>query len=1126
MLFSELHFDGDLDATLLPAGTPFYLTYVENGYAYYLPPNSPIIAFDEARLADVVVEVRLFSAGTGSVIVRDSEAGRYTVTLDAAGQLTLYRSELALASSLVTPFDPNQWRSLRVSAMGDLLRVSVNGVEVLTASDPAPLPAGRIAFVNAADELYVDDFIVWIPQIEGMPDLNAADAPMAMAFQASSFSAPFNGSAEWTTALDSDPPNRLIVGNTIPGLYTQADISYADASGSGTLFTVPASHPRYNEVYDVSPDGKWLAYMCRIGTHADICLVPLSDGIVINITNDTVFDSNPRWLTGTNQFIYNTATSPNVTSLVTITDEAAMTVSMETLDGLTCGGVAVTAGQYVFCMLNGNLTVYDLNNRSAGMQDATIATTGVTLTSPSRLEAVITPGGAIRLAYEYQVPVPNNPSVPTVGWGTFTTNPFTLTHERQIDFPIDENDMQGASRPAWSADGTRLAYFALHYTSVAVGQRAIIRDRVRTVNADSGAVSVDLTDTSLTSNVRIAITRLDWSRLLLEPTPICSFRTFASPSAIRYLPNTSALALLEVPGLTTLYPLYYAIGDAPDFEPTITQWWLVSSGRTNNNGDLIADGWIWAGNVEGDTTGCALSIPQQEPALPPPAPPPPGLCEIQLKPYTITTIRSNDFTTDVAFYASEWTNPAGEVVENIGDTLGDDHDDDNGSKEATLHFYVYALSYNTSVRGSHYYLITPVGRRQPQRYLQANAALPENPNYVQNWVEAVDFDIVSENLRACDYSALGRIPSHFTNHPEDTQYADSLGYYMDVFYAPVDRDIYTRAEDDDFNTPVYAAFRASQRPHNTHWAMDIVYHPPDGRTNDSSEFTVVAPANGVVVDAGPDSITGTVYYTGAYGSFPPWVIENSECARTRFEGNDAIQLCLPYSYVSSGTSIQSYFVQFYPTDPNNLDGNWELMIATRADTDSGDETTLDNEVLNRTGRVADGLLPPEPSFWEPLESLPYRCNNPACNPMPGRQLVIWHEASDGDSSPDIETAYIHVASTDSDYELWHETCSAFPNVRGREDIWQAVYDQSNEPDTSNPCWITALDELGVTRMLGFTSGLHLHYAVAIDWNGATDFPEDEDYFDKPIKQPENTGEWIDPALSIDLDIAPGEGGRD
>jgi hypothetical protein len=141
----------------------------EGGKALSTKGGDEPVTFVHNTLTDLAVQVRVrFEAGMFRLSLRQSEAGAYTALLSAEGQVALYRGTTALASAVVAPNQPGQWRMLRLSAIGNLLRVQVDGAEVIAAQDAAPLPQGTFSFagVGASGGVVVDDVVVeWVAPI-------------------------------------------------------------------------------------------------------------------------------------------------------------------------------------------------------------------------------------------------------------------------------------------------------------------------------------------------------------------------------------------------------------------------------------------------------------------------------------------------------------------------------------------------------------------------------------------------------------------------------------------------------------------------------------------------------------------------------------------------------------------------------------------------------------------------------------------------------------------------------------------------------------------------------------------------------------------------------------------------
>lgn len=147
--------------------------YVSNmflpGMALYVYDSDAPIYPPQEIYGDVVVAARFWvSAGEARLNVRQSEAGVYTVGLTHDDTLRLYRDDEVLASSSVDTHPHGlPWNMVRLSAIGPVLRVTVDEILLITVIDPArePLPPGTVNIQGAGDslDLFVDSFHLWVP---------------------------------------------------------------------------------------------------------------------------------------------------------------------------------------------------------------------------------------------------------------------------------------------------------------------------------------------------------------------------------------------------------------------------------------------------------------------------------------------------------------------------------------------------------------------------------------------------------------------------------------------------------------------------------------------------------------------------------------------------------------------------------------------------------------------------------------------------------------------------------------------------------------------------------------------------------------------------------------------------
>ncbi|MEO0561456.1 MAG: hypothetical protein AAF125_05055, partial [Chloroflexota bacterium] len=84
--------------------------------------------------------------GTVQLSVRESSIGAYTVHYQPGiGQVDLYMIDTLISSVNVEPTAPDQLHILRLSAVEDTLRVTVDGVEIMVAVADIVLPPGRVS---------------------------------------------------------------------------------------------------------------------------------------------------------------------------------------------------------------------------------------------------------------------------------------------------------------------------------------------------------------------------------------------------------------------------------------------------------------------------------------------------------------------------------------------------------------------------------------------------------------------------------------------------------------------------------------------------------------------------------------------------------------------------------------------------------------------------------------------------------------------------------------------------------------------------------------------------------------------------------------------------------------------
>src|SRR5690606_10265091 len=102
--------------------------------------------------------------------VRQSAIGSYTAALYSEGRVDLERAGMVIQTVTIADWRSGTWHSLRLSAVGDVLRVMVDGVEIIALRDDEPLPPGLVAvaarFSTLEEMMWVDDISLWKPSSE------------------------------------------------------------------------------------------------------------------------------------------------------------------------------------------------------------------------------------------------------------------------------------------------------------------------------------------------------------------------------------------------------------------------------------------------------------------------------------------------------------------------------------------------------------------------------------------------------------------------------------------------------------------------------------------------------------------------------------------------------------------------------------------------------------------------------------------------------------------------------------------------------------------------------------------------------------------------------------------------
>lgn len=161
LIFSDTLDTGDLNAWKLGAG--WQLVAVEDGKALEISSGVEPVTFTQNNLLDSAAQARFFlRGGSARLSIRQSVEGAYTAVLDSSGQVALYRSGVLAETANTAPSSINRWRTMRLSAVKGIVRVTVDEVERIAVRDDAQLPPGTVSFALIGNgSLRVDDVRIW-----------------------------------------------------------------------------------------------------------------------------------------------------------------------------------------------------------------------------------------------------------------------------------------------------------------------------------------------------------------------------------------------------------------------------------------------------------------------------------------------------------------------------------------------------------------------------------------------------------------------------------------------------------------------------------------------------------------------------------------------------------------------------------------------------------------------------------------------------------------------------------------------------------------------------------------------------------------------------------------------------
>lgn len=151
-------------------GSGWQLIALDGTYALQANGATEATQYALSSYGDVAVEAMIQAQQMSiELYLRQSNSGSYRLRLSPDGLVEIYKNDTVLASSTVARNSPNQWRNIRLSAIGHTLRASVDNAEVLVVTDNQPLSDGSVSFVATTSSnansrnLLLDNIRIWIP---------------------------------------------------------------------------------------------------------------------------------------------------------------------------------------------------------------------------------------------------------------------------------------------------------------------------------------------------------------------------------------------------------------------------------------------------------------------------------------------------------------------------------------------------------------------------------------------------------------------------------------------------------------------------------------------------------------------------------------------------------------------------------------------------------------------------------------------------------------------------------------------------------------------------------------------------------------------------------------------------
>lgn len=183
LIYADNFDSGDLSNWAVGAG--WSLVPSEGGQAMQVSVYStPLIYNQHIPLNGALHADIILNNGSINLKVRGRGAEGYIASLNANGQITLFRNSVLMATALTTPWLSNQGRNVRFSIVNSTLSLIIDDVEILTMTDGVALSSGSISIYGDATTISVIDNVeIWYDLInlgsEATPTYIPTNTPVA-----------------------------------------------------------------------------------------------------------------------------------------------------------------------------------------------------------------------------------------------------------------------------------------------------------------------------------------------------------------------------------------------------------------------------------------------------------------------------------------------------------------------------------------------------------------------------------------------------------------------------------------------------------------------------------------------------------------------------------------------------------------------------------------------------------------------------------------------------------------------------------------------------------------------------------------------------------------------------------